>query len=92
MVSREVAERFGANVKRRRERARLSQEELALRASMHPTAIGLIERGRRLPRADSIAKLAGTLGIEPGDLFEGIIWEPGNLRYGQFKPDQDATL
>lgn len=30
--------------------------------------------------------------IDPGRLFEGIEWEPGNLRRGQFKPDQDATL
>jgi len=91
-VSREVAERFGANVKRQRKRAGFSQAELALRASMHLTAIGLIERGLRLPRADSIAKIAGVLEIDPGELFEGIVWNPGDIYYGQFKPDQDATL
>jgi hypothetical protein len=32
------------------------------------------------------------LEIEPGELFEGIAWESGSIRYGQFKPDQDATL
>ena len=41
-MSREVAEHFGANVKRQRKRAGLSQGELALRAPMHLTAIGLI--------------------------------------------------
>ena len=91
-MSGKVAERFGANLSRLRERADITQEELAFRASLHRTEIGLLERGGRLPRIDTLAKLAGALGVEPGALFEGIAWTPGDFRRGQFKPDQDATL
>lgn len=70
----------------------MSQEEVAVRASMHLTTIGLIERGVRLPRADSIARLAGALEVDAGVFFEGIAWQPGSVRYGQFKPDPGATL
>ncbi len=91
-MSRGVAERFGANLSRLREQAEVTQEELAFRASLHRTEIGLLERGGRLPRIDTLAKLAGALGVEPGALFEGIAWTPGDFRRGQFEPDQDATL
>lgn len=87
-----VAERFSANVRRHRKLADISQGELATRASLHLTAVGMIERGTRLPRVDTVAKLAGALEVEPGELFEGIAWKPGDIRHGQFKPDQDATL
>jgi transcriptional regulator with XRE-family HTH domain len=61
-------------------------------ASLHRTAVGMIERGFRLPRADTVVKLAAVLEIEPGELFEGIAWEPGDLRRGHFKPDPPGTL
>jgi hypothetical protein len=56
------------------------------------TEIGLLERGGRLLRIDTLAKLAGALEVKSGALFEGITWSPGDFRRGQFKPDQDATL
>jgi hypothetical protein len=44
-------------------------------------------------RADTIAKLAGALGIDPGELFDGIVWETGSVSVGRFElPDSDATL
>ena len=79
-----VAERFGANLARHRKLADLSQEETAMLASIHRTAVGMIERGERLPRVDTIAKLAAVLEIDPGELFEGIVWEPGTVHYGRF--------
>ncbi len=88
----DVAAQFGVNLRRLRRRVGLSQEEAAVRASIHRTAVGMIERGERLARVDTVAKLAGALGVEPGALFEGIVWETGTVRVGQFKPDQDATL
>lgn len=91
-MSRGVAKRFGANLAAARERSGVTQEELAFRASLHRTEIGLLERGGRLPRIDTLAKLAGALGVEPGTLSEGIEWTPGDFQRGQFKPDQDATL
>jgi transcriptional regulator with XRE-family HTH domain len=91
-VSRGVGKRFGTNLARLRERSGITQEELAFRASLHRTEIGLLERGGRLPRIDTLAKLAGALEVEPGTLFEGITWTPGDFRRGQFKPDDSDTL
>lgn len=80
-----VSEQFSANVRRHRKLADLSQGELATRASLHLTAVGMIERGTRLPRVDTVAKLAGALEVEPGELFEGIVWKPGHVRRGCFR-------
>ena len=78
-----VARRVGANVRRARKRADLSQEELAVRASLHRTAVGQLERGERVARADTLVKLAGSLGIPPGELLDGLQWEPGGTRVGR---------
>jgi transcriptional regulator with XRE-family HTH domain len=79
-----VAERFGANLVHHRLAADLSQEDLSFRASLHRTEIGLLERGVRVPRIDTLAKLAGALGVAPADLLAGIAWEPGDVRLGRF--------
>ncbi len=80
-----VAERFGDNLKRERRLADLSQDELAFRASVHRTEISQLERGLRHARVDTVAKLAGAMEIDPGRLFKGIIWEPGEARLGSFR-------
>ncbi len=79
-----VAGRFGDNVKRQRKLADLSQEELSIRASLHRTEVSQIERGLRLCRVDTLAKLAGALEINPEKFFQGIIWRPGEFRPGSF--------
>lgn len=76
--------RIGQNLRHCRERANLSQEELAVLASLHRTEIGLIERGGRLPRCDTLVKLAGSLRISPCELLDGITWDPGYTRRGEF--------
>jgi transcriptional regulator with XRE-family HTH domain len=67
-----MAGRFAANVRRLREATGISQEELAFRAAIHRTQITLIETGRRLPRFETLVKLAGALGVTPNDLADGI--------------------
>lgn len=79
-----VAERFGENLMVYRRRAGLSQEELGFRASLHRTEIGELERGVRVPRIDTLVKLAGALSVPPGDLLKGIAWKPGRTRPGRF--------
>ncbi|HZE06904.1 MAG TPA: helix-turn-helix transcriptional regulator [Solirubrobacteraceae bacterium] len=79
-----VAERFSRNLLRARESAGLSQEEIAFRAALHRTEIGLLERGVRVPRIDTLAKLAGSLGLEPAVLLDGIAWDPGEFHPGGF--------
>jgi len=60
-----VAQRFGANLAFLRSEAGLSQEELGFLAGLHRTEISLLERGTRVPRIDTLVKLAGGLGLEP---------------------------
>jgi transcriptional regulator with XRE-family HTH domain len=79
-----VAERFGENLMVYRRRAGLSQEELGFRASLHRTEIGELERGVRVPRIDTLVKLAGALSVPPGDLLKGVAWSPGNVQTGRF--------
>ena len=57
----DVRERLGANVKRLREAAGLSQEQLAFEADMHRTYISGIERGRRNPTVLIVERLAAAL-------------------------------
>lgn len=79
-----VAKQFGINLVRARKRAGLSQEAAALRASLHRTEISLLERGERTPRIDTAIKVAGAVGVSPAELFEGIVWEPGEVQSGRF--------
>jgi len=79
-----VADQLGSNLAYCRRRAKLSQEELAVMASLHRTAVGQIERGERVCRVDTLIKLAGSPGLPPGDLLDGIGWDPGGTRLGQF--------
>jgi len=79
-----VALQFGRNLRRCRRRASLSQEELAARASVHRTAVGMLEEGSRLARVDTMMKLAGALAVSPLELLEGIQWAPGNASEGSF--------
>lgn len=82
----DVAHRFGENLRRVRRRAGISQEELGMRSSLHRTEIGLLERGARVPRIDTLIKIASALTIPPGELLEGIDWTPGDTTTtsGQF--------
>ena len=84
-----VALRFGKNLVRCRERANLSQEELGLLSSLHRTEIGLLERGARVPRIDTLVKLAGALSVPPSELIEGIDWTPGRTTRGSFSVEPD---
>jgi XRE family transcriptional regulator, regulator of sulfur utilization len=79
---------IGANLRRCRKAAGLTQEQLAYRADLHPTYISLMERGERNPGFEITAKLIGSLGIEANDLYQGVRWVPadtageGHFTYG----------
>lgn len=75
---------IGDNLTRYRERIGLSQEEVGWRASLHRTEISQLERGMRIARADTLLKLACALEVPVGDLFAGLIWEPGQVQPGRF--------
>ncbi|MNF65595.1 anaerobic benzoate catabolism transcriptional regulator [compost metagenome] len=56
---------FAANVKRRRLELGLSQEELAERAGVHRTYVGMLERREKNATLYSIERLAIALEVEP---------------------------
>lgn len=85
------AELFGRNLATHRLRIGLSQEELGVRASLHRTAVSQLERGERVPRADTVVKLAGSLGITPGALLAGLDWKPGATVIGSFAASNPPT-
>jgi len=78
--------RFGENLRRLRKAADISQEELGMRSSLHRTEIGLLERGARVPRIDTLIKVASGLGIRIDcALLSGISWTPGTTEAGGFR-------
>jgi transcriptional regulator with XRE-family HTH domain len=80
-----VADQFGDNLRRLRRRGRLSQERLAVLASLHRTEIGLLESGGRVCRIDTLIQLAGAMEVPPEELLDGISWIPGPETSGTFK-------
>ena len=66
------ADQFGEQVRRLRDRRRMSQEQLAERAGLHRTAISLIERGKRTVRLETIRRLALALRVQPRDLMPSV--------------------
>ena len=63
---------FGHRLRKLRAEYGVSQDTLALTTGIHPTAIGLIERGGREPRLGTILRLARGLGVRPGRLVDGL--------------------
>jgi len=76
----EIGRRFGHNLRQARKRVGISQEELGIRSSLHRTEIGLLERGARVPKIDTLIKVASALDTPPGELLTGIDWMPGSTR------------
>jgi transcriptional regulator with XRE-family HTH domain len=78
--------RFAANLRKARKRAAISQEELGFRCELHRTEISLLERAGREPRLATLIKLAGALETTPGELCEGIAWNPERRRFEVKQP------
>ena len=62
---------FAGNLKRLRNKSRLSQEELALRAGLDRTYISGCERAVRNPSLLSVEKIAEALNVTATDLLGG---------------------
>jgi transcriptional regulator with XRE-family HTH domain len=88
-----LGERFGRNLGRSRRRAGLlTQGELADAVGMARTAIGTIELGQRMARADTILKLAAAANVSPCVLLAGLAWRPGYYVDGDFYVEPPAPL
>ncbi len=57
-------------LKRLRDRAALTQEDLAQRANVGRATIAGLETGKRPARPSTLWKLAQALGVEPVDLMD----------------------
>lgn len=60
---------FGRNVRRLREEAGLSQEQLAFEAGMKRGYLSDLERGVRNPTIRALARLATALSVDPQSLL-----------------------
>ena len=66
----QILTEFGLRIQQERKKLGMSQEELAFRAGMHRTYIGMIERAERNITLSNIKKLADALQLNIKDLFE----------------------
>jgi transcriptional regulator with XRE-family HTH domain len=66
----EWASIVGANIRKLRGDRGLTQEQLALDASIDLTYLGGIERGRRNPSVAVLGRLATVLRVRPRDFFD----------------------
>lgn len=64
-----VREVFGKTLRRLREEAGLTQEEVADRADIHWTYLSQVEGGKRNPGLENIIYLARAIGVTPSELF-----------------------
>ncbi|QOP43643.1 helix-turn-helix transcriptional regulator [Sulfurimonas sediminis] len=71
-MQKEILIKFGSKVKEFRLDRNLSQEELAYKANLHRTYIGMIERGEKNITLLNIEKIAKALAINIHELFQNI--------------------
>jgi transcriptional regulator with XRE-family HTH domain len=64
----EILNLFGENVRKYRRLLNISQEELAHRANLHRTYIGMIERAEKNITLVNIQKIANALEVKIEDL------------------------
>lgn len=69
-MSKKTLEKFGEKVRVERHKLGLSQEELASRAGVHRTYIGMIERAEKNITLENIEKIASALNIPIKDLLD----------------------
>lgn len=62
----------GMNVRRFRQHAQMTQEQLAFAAEIDLTYVGGIERGKRNPSVLVLVRIATALGAEPAELLKAV--------------------
>jgi transcriptional regulator with XRE-family HTH domain len=66
---RDLTTRFGMRVRELRERAGLSQGDLADASGISKVFLGVVERAEKSCGLESVEKIARGLNVEPGELF-----------------------
>ncbi|WP_230756032.1 helix-turn-helix domain-containing protein [Teretinema zuelzerae] len=67
--------RFAKRLREERERAKISQLDLAMKAKLSQNMVNFIETGKRKPNLHTILKLSVALNISPAVLFDDPIEE-----------------
>lgn len=69
-MSKTILEKFGEKVRKERHQRGLSQEELAARAGVHRTYIGMIERAEKNITLENIEKIMNALDLKISEFFK----------------------
>jgi transcriptional regulator with XRE-family HTH domain len=85
--SRDARIRFAANVERLRRRRGYSPGRLAERSQLERAEVEAVLRGETEAHVDTIYRLAGALGVSPGELYEGVAWLPDGEGGGEYRID-----
>ncbi len=71
-MNKKLSAKFGEVIRELRKERNLSQEELADKADVHRTYIGMIERGEKNITIENIQKLAKALNVSLKSIFEKL--------------------
>ena len=71
-MKRDTLIKFGQKVREERIRLGLSQEDLATRAGVHRTYVGMIERAEKNITLENIQKIARALGLKIHELTKEL--------------------
>lgn len=63
-------EKIGEQIRSLHTAAGMTQEQLAEAADLTPQFVGQLERGIRMPRLDSLARLAYVFGVSPVQMMQ----------------------
>ena len=64
---------IGARIKAAREKAGMTQEDLAAALEMSPTHISVIERGVKAPKLETLVNIANTLKVSSDILLQDVV-------------------
>jgi transcriptional regulator with XRE-family HTH domain len=79
--------RFAANVERLCRQHDYSIDRLVERSQVGREELDAILDGEAEADVESIYRLAGALGVSPGELYDGITWIPDGEGGGEFRID-----
>ena len=63
----------GEKIRYYRKKLDLSQEELALKAGIHPAYLGKLERNEKNPTVETMDKIVSSIGISYGEFFSDVM-------------------
>lgn len=69
---------IGARIKAARERAGMTQEDLAAELEMSPTHISVLERGLKAPKLETLVNIANALHVSSDMLLQDVVLYAAN--------------